>query len=484
MKKKIIVFLSLIFFVFLSFIYFGYNNFKIDESFKEIPLNFNPYNLNSEYNFNGITVKIHGGFVKGTIKDKKGNTNIILRALSPNPVVSVSKSEKYTNKTYLIIENINSLKVDILSERNFLKSIIDTNNVQFVIDLNKYTSQIIKIVPKKTDENSEIVILGDNRNGYDTFLKMIDQINAINPLFVIDNGDLVYGGEPNKYRLFYETILNFKVPLYTTLGNHDIRENGRKIYTKLFGPPYYSFDYGDIHFVFLDSSRGWENKEAIPKDQYKWLEYDLKKAFGKRIFVVSHIPPIDPRSNVEDIGDNELKDKNFIKNIINDYSSAKNFAHGFHDKKEALKFENLMSKYKVDTVFLSHIHSYFNYVKGDVRYIISGGAGAELLTKNSYYHFLKIKINTQDKFIEMIELPSPPNNIIDRYIAVINLFSKALYKEYKIWIVSFEILVNTLIIFFIYINRQIIITYIKISIKFIKKIFVYSVQEFKNMRKK
>ncbi|WP_243450205.1 metallophosphoesterase [Desulfosporosinus sp. Sb-LF] len=63
-------------------------------------------------------------------------------------------------------------------------------------------------------------------------------INAIKPAFVVDNGDLVYGGEPNKYRLFYETVSKFQVPLYTTLGNHDIRENGLPIYTELFGPAY------------------------------------------------------------------------------------------------------------------------------------------------------------------------------------------------------------------------------------------------------
>lgn len=56
---------------------------------------------------------------------------------------------------------------------------------------------------------------------------------------------------------FHQTVSKLKVQLYTTLGNHDIRENGRPTYTKLFGPPYYSFDYKNVHLVFLDSSRGW-----------------------------------------------------------------------------------------------------------------------------------------------------------------------------------------------------------------------------------
>lgn len=86
--------------------------------------------------------------------------------------------------------------------------------------------------------------------------------------------------------------------LCTTLGNHDIRGNGRNIYTMLYGPPYYSFDYGDDHFIFLDSSRGWSEKTSIPDEQYIWLENDLKKSSDKHIYVISHIPTRDPRSGV------------------------------------------------------------------------------------------------------------------------------------------------------------------------------------------
>lgn len=57
--------------------------------------------------------------------------------------------------------------------------------------------------------------------------------------------------------------------------------------------------------------------------------------------------------------------------------------HGFQDLKEAKGFESIMSTYHVDTVYLSHIHSYFDYTKNGVRYMVTGGAGAELLTKNS-----------------------------------------------------------------------------------------------------
>ena len=57
--------------------------------------------------------------------------------------------------------------------------------------------------------------------------------------------------------------------LLTSPGNHDIRGDGRTIYTKLYGPAYYSFDYADSHFIFLDSSPGWDQLKAISDEQYQ-----------------------------------------------------------------------------------------------------------------------------------------------------------------------------------------------------------------------
>ncbi len=111
-------------------------------------------------------------------------------------------------------------------------------------------------------------------------------------------------------------------------------------------------------------------------------------------------------------------------------SGTSNIDHAFSDKEEAKRFESLMTKYKVDTVFLSHIHAYYSFVKGDVRYIISGGAGAELLTKDTYYHFIRVKVTDKENHLEVVELPSPPNIIMDRYIAAGQMFARSIYKEY------------------------------------------------------
>lgn len=415
-------------------LYNGYNQFNIHENFTSIPLSFNPVDSSSTYNWNGAVVKIQGGFVKGKIINDNKVENLVLRSLSPLPSLTIKGSlagDKFYN---FRIENVNPVNIRVKSSKIDKQQVVDPHTLLIGLKLKPGEERTVQFSPVIKAEYPEFVILGDNRNGYQTFAQILEQINAINPVFVIDNGDLVFGGEPNKYRLFYETISNLRVPLYTTLGNHDIRENGRPMYTKLFGPPYYSFDYGNDHFIFLDSSRGWAEKRAIPEEQYMWLENNLKSAAGKRIFVISHIPPIDPRSELEKNSFPEepgIAKTGFFERLMDNYSEYKSKDHGFPDKQEAERFENLMTKYKVDTVFTSHIHSYYSYIKGDVHYIISGGAGAELLTTDSYYHYLRVKVSSKENYIEMVQLPSPTNTIQDRYIAAAGLFANSIFKEYK-----------------------------------------------------
>ena len=439
------------------FLYNSYNYFNIHENFTSVPLSFNPENSISRFDWNGAVVKFQGGFVKGKIIDDNKVENLVLRSLSPIPIIALKGSPDADKTYYIRVENVNPVNIKVKSTKVDKQEIIDYHTLLIVLNLRRSEDRTVELTPNTNVGYTEFVILGDNRNGYQTFSKIIEQINAINPVFVVDNGDLVYGGEPNKYRLFYETVSKLRVPLYTTLGNHDIRESGRPIYTKLFGPPYYSFDYGNGHFVFLDSSRGWAEKHAISEEQYIWLENDLKSASGKRIFVITHIPPTDPRGTIEP---NKLPDEpgvektSFFEKLMNNYSAYKGRDHGFPDRKEAEKFESIMSKYKVDTVFLSHIHSYFSYIKGNVRYVISGGAGAELLTSDSYYHYLRVKITNVDHFIEMVQLPSPANTIQDRYIAAIGLFANSILKEYNTRVIFISSLLVFAILWFLYSTRK------------------------------
>lgn len=419
-----------------AFVYNVVNTYDINKDFTSLPLKFNPDDSSSVYKLNNTEVTIYGGFIKGIQKDSEKGENLVVRALSPLPSITVRSSE--ASSITLVLENINTdFYVESIASRIFKNPIEKVSANSLLFKFTMAAGEAIKVQPAQpSDESSgkyKYVILGDNRDGYDTFEQIIQQVNGIKPVFVIDNGDLVFSGKPNQYRLFDQLVSQVSTTLCTTLGNHDIRDNGRTTYTRLYGPSYYSFDFGDSHFTFLDSSPGWSEKRAISEEQYAWLEKDLAKASGKHIYVISHIPPKDPRSGVtkNEIPDyvNKMKSgDSWVEQKLSNYNENKDMEHGFQDPQEAARFEKLMSTYHVETVYLSHIHSYFEYNIDGVRYLISGGAGAELLTENSYYHYMISKIGNSNQ-ITMVELPSPANLYIKRYGAVVKLFASAMYKE-------------------------------------------------------
>ena len=77
-------------------------------------------------------------------------------------------------------------------------------------------------------------------------------------------------------------------------GNHDIRDaergpGGEAVYREEWGELYYSFDYGNAHFVVLYTDDGGES--VIGEEQIAWLEDDLSAARKREhIFVFSHRP--------------------------------------------------------------------------------------------------------------------------------------------------------------------------------------------------
>lgn len=446
-----------------AFIYNAVNRYKINSNFVSIPLQFNPDNSSSSYKLQNTEITAYGGFVKGIQKSSNGDKSLVIRALSPLPSITVRSSN--TAAISILVENINpDYYAKSIAGNNLSMTKVTVNTLK--INITAGAGKTIKIEPEQPStankiEKNKYIIFGDNRDGYNTFGQIIQQANGQNPVFMIDNGDLVFSGKPNQYRLFDKMVSGISTTFCTTLGNHDIRSNGRSTYTMLYGPAYYSFSYGDSHFVFLDSSPGWAEKKAISDQQYEWLKKDLIKAQGKHIFVITHIPPEDPRSGVTsnkipNYASQVKSGQNWLEQKLNNYNENENMDHGFQDPKEAAKFENMMSTYHVDTVYLSHIHSYLEYSKGGVRYLITGGAGAELLTKNSYYHYLIANFGDINK-VTMVELPSPSNSYISRYGATVQLFAGAMYEENPvavIFIIVGFVLLLILLLIKIYLRKK------------------------------
>ena len=130
------------------------------------------------------------------------------------------------------------------------------------------------------------------------FSRTIAEINALKPAFVWDMGDMsLY---PNSAKAYLDCVTQFQMPLYACPGNHDIAlndANPRKLFNDCFGPAYYSFDFGGVHFITLDANtvvrrQGKNTIDAcLDPRQMTWLRADLE-AVPQQIPIICgvHIP--------------------------------------------------------------------------------------------------------------------------------------------------------------------------------------------------
>jgi len=128
--------------------------------------------------------------------------------------------------------------------------------------------------------------------------RLRELVDSISPAFLIVTGDLVRDAlrvseaeATSYYDLFAQERAAFRTPVWTAPGNHEnfgIERDqshvsptnalyGRGMYHKYFGPDYYSFNYGGIHFIGLnteDIDDQWYYGH-VDSLQLAWLERDL-----------------------------------------------------------------------------------------------------------------------------------------------------------------------------------------------------------------
>jgi acid phosphatase type 7 len=192
----------------------------------------------------------------------------------------------------------------------------------------------------------------------DAFLKTLGD-NYLN-LWILLGDNTYYGSDDAAYEKgFFSVYAKDKFlrqsPLYPATGNHDydgsdrIIENPKAAYYDIFSMPtkgeaggvasgskgYYSYNYGNIHFVVLETEAiGQDNRKLYqtPNNQADWLEKDL--AANKQMWTVVyfHHPPFTKGSHDSDI---EADLTAIRQNIV-----------------------PIFEKYKVDLVLNGHSHAY------------------------------------------------------------------------------------------------------------------------------
>jgi predicted MPP superfamily phosphohydrolase len=174
---------------------------------------------------------------------------------------------------------------------------------------------------EKTDkETFSIAFLTDmhlqpERDAVRGFNQALDTVNKLNPDFIITGGDLImdalgqsYGRADSLYNLYQEVIRKAKMPVYNTMGNHEIYgiykkrsgadpdnpEYGEKMFEKRIGESYYSFTHKGWKFMIINSIEDTKNDRyvgMVDSAQISWIKNELIKTDKSVPIVIStHIP--------------------------------------------------------------------------------------------------------------------------------------------------------------------------------------------------
>lgn len=200
--------------------------------------------------------------------------------------------------------------------------------------------------------STRFVVFGDSGRAGARQDAVKEQLHTVPFDLMLHTGDVVYGDaslaryEEDFFDPYAELLKS--VPVFPTSGNHEYQNARGAPYREVFALPenggaegverWYSFDWGDVHFVALDT-------EQLGDAQRAWLTRDLASSPLPWKIVYLHRPP---------------------------YSS------GYHGSSRAVRdaFSRIFMKHGVQVVFAGHDHDYERTkVIDGVTYIVTGGGG-------------------------------------------------------------------------------------------------------------
>ena len=196
------------------------------------------------------------------------------------------------------------------------------------------------------------IALGDSGGGGDDQTTLRDQMATVPFDLMLHTGDIPYDGgtraafEERFFRVYADYLKYF--PVFPASGNHEYDAADAAPFREVFvlpengGPDgierWYSFDWGDVHFVALDSERTGPVQAA-------WLDADLTANQLPWTIVYWHKPP---------------------------FSSGE---HG-SDGATRAQFVPILEKHKVPLVLNGHDHDYERTTpQNGVTYVVTGGGG-------------------------------------------------------------------------------------------------------------
>ncbi|MFH1437476.1 MAG: metallophosphoesterase [Pseudomonadota bacterium] len=248
--------------------------------------------------------------------------------------------------------------------------------------------------PFPADRKSyRFIVYGDSRWGHGHHQSLMQAMKAHPSDFLIHTGDFVTVGTSRGQWdnfFFVARSLAARVPIFPVVGNHEYVAGKCDIFKSVFKPPRnspnpgldYYFDTGNARFIIMDNRRVGKSSN----EQKSWLQDALESAKDEKKlahrFVFFH-------QGIQSSG-----------------------PHGPDQKLAKNGYIELLKKHDITLFTAGHDHMYERGLWEGIRYVVSGGGGAPVYTKEKNRggtlkksverHFISFKVDENDITFDVV----------------------------------------------------------------------------------
>ncbi|MEH6772224.1 metallophosphoesterase [Maribacter arcticus] len=224
-------------------------------------------------------------------------------------------------------------------------------------------------------------LTGGEREG--VYSAAVEQLNRLDPTFVVSVGDLIEGGTKDSLQLatewnsFDKRTSKLNMPFFYLGGNHDLTNPVmRNFWEQRFGRRYYHFVYEGVLFLMMDSE---DYEEDRMNEIYKARAKALKIIAGEVEGVYEDTEYYHMKERK--VGGMSNDQFNYFKDVLERYPAVKWTFILMHkplwkreDDKGLGKLEALLTK-RPYTVINGHEHSFSHRFRNQRDYMILGTTG-------------------------------------------------------------------------------------------------------------
>jgi hypothetical protein len=160
------------------------------------------------------------------------------------------------------------------------------------------TFRIVAMADPQPETSQEVYYIRDD---------VLDDMGGLDAAFGVTLGDIM-SNQLQYYDIYNAAVGMVGIPFFNVIGNHDMNldaaddRDSDETFHRWFGPNYYSWNHGKVHFVALDSVHwlgdgkgGGNYRGDFDERQMRWLANDIKSVPADHLIVLlMHIPIMTP----------------------------------------------------------------------------------------------------------------------------------------------------------------------------------------------